>query len=324
MSYRPLEKPIRGDALSAGYLRALDDNLAFARRMFEAEHLANGEHATYAIPSFIATVTNTSIYGDTAGIAVNESSGAVLAISLPYADFPPNSISITVQPWCISGSLKPRFASATAYQSVDPTRTIIEIYHQQLSSALGAGNTWADAPISTYVSIMVHRIKTKTAFARRQFRLGAGETMRDYNLQDWNGLLYGIDELYGAVRAGHGSTGIHFDRKLAARSAMMRYQSSDYALTYDNSYGISVTDPSAGLARFGYVISPTTSAFFCGDVWSEGEFRGESNAELVCVAPYLETVSPNAFNVARFSFNGTNWSLAHGSSHWALFTFPGA
>jgi hypothetical protein len=316
MAYRPLEIPRRGDVLGSAYLRQLHDNLTFARRVFEAEHNVDGSHTAYAVPDFVCTLIDSTIHGDSEGIA-SYIGGGVHGISLPFADFPPESISVTAQAWTTTATARPMTTRYSAARSgLFPDRTNIQIYTKEMTSTLGAGNSWSDSATTVPVSIAVHVEKPRTQFQRRQMRLAAGETVRDFNLEDWNGLIYGVGELHEAVRTQHSASGSHSSKRIPEQAHALRSESSDYSRKHAWGAVSVVTDPSTGYAAIAYAASPSTSAMFCTSAWSEGDYEGGSSASNIKIAVPRHTAS--TYGVSRFSFDGTNWALEHGSIFVAI------
>jgi len=321
MPWHSLPSLKRGDQLTASYLSRLRENIRFLQAGFEAEHLASGAHNAYVVPKVVATIVNTTVYGDSAGyISSVTRVGELLQFKLPRATFPVDSlkplearISIRVCPWSelVSAVWKPVAATA-AYEYYDATYGIVSINLRVLSSALGSGNTWTDAATTTPVSVAIHALGSPSRLTR-YFKLPRSGSVTTDAGDSINGLVREIEDLHDALRVGHSTAGAHAaESEFFHRSALIDYSGGSYA--YVKEWGAplgSASAPAVGRIYLANAGAPTARARFVGD-WASADYRLSSGERTVHLWNNFDD-GVSARGAQAFYFDGTNWNAGRAS-----------
>lgn len=329
MPWHTLPSLSRGDQLTADYLSRLRENIRFLQAGFEAEHLASGVHNAYTVPKVVATIVDTTIYGDSAGyISSVARSGELLTFRLPRATFPVDElktaearVSIRVCPWCqyVAPVWKPVAASA-AYEYYNATYGQVSINLRVLSSALGSGNTWTDAGATTPVSVAIHAYGTPTRLTR-YFKLPRSGAITTDAADSINGLVREIEDLHDALRVGHSTAGGHSaESEFFPRAAAVDYAGGAYA--YIKEWGATLgalSAPATGRVYLANAGAPSTRARFVGD-WAASDYPMSAGERTARLWNNFDD-GPAAFGAQVFYFDGTNWNTgrASGVSHGQFF-----
>jgi len=325
MPWHSLPSLKRGDQLTASYLSRLRENIRYLQAGFEAEHLASGAHNAYQIPKVVATIVDTTVYGDSAGyISSVTRSGAVRTFRLPSSVFPvangkltESTVAVRVCPWSEFKSAQWRPVSAFAsYGYHDADYTSVSIDLRVLSSALGAGNNWTDAAATTPVSVAIHAIGSPTRLTR-YFKLPRAGSVTTDAADSINGLVREIEDLHDALRVGHSAAGVHAgESEFFPRSALIDYAGGFYA--YVKEWGAtlgSASAPAVGRIYLANAGAPTARARFVGD-WAGAAYPMSSAERTVRLWNNFDD-GASARGAQCFYFDGTNWGAgrASGTAH---------
>lgn len=202
----------RKDPLGPVRLNQLDSNTRWADDLQRVEHLANGEHNALEVPWVLGHVEGTTGYlfdtGYGGGTIANPATGAfTVNVASGVLTLPAASVIANVAQNAIES--KPHLIT---WEGVSDTSIKVRI--RELSSALGAGNSWAD--VNRNFDIAIHApAQSPEASLLNAFNPKVRRGFLTEAATDWNALAQNTALVWNAARLEHDADGAHNLNRIA-------------------------------------------------------------------------------------------------------------
>lgn len=202
----------RKDPLGPVRLNQLDSNTRWADDLQRVEHLANGEHNALEVPWVLGHVEGTTGYlfdtGYGGGTIANPATGAfTVNVASGVLTLPAASVIANVAQNAIES--KPHLIT---WEGVSDTSIKVRI--RELSSALGAGNAWAD--VNRNFDIAIHApAQSPEASLLNAFSPKVRRNFLTEAATDWNALAQNTAIAWNAARLEHTAAGAHRVNRIA-------------------------------------------------------------------------------------------------------------
>ncbi len=301
-------------------------NLAWLRGGFEAKHLAStGEHNAMEVPRVCRRITWTS---GTSTYALADASSDITAVTRIAA----GHIRLTLAASRFTTDLRCQVNVAGPGTEAKPwlhrievtSATQVEIYLHQLSSALGAGNTWAAS--DTDFDIAIHSTPlTPTQWAaspvgaatrfpvspRRRDTLGA----LDYASADqpFNEMLFHIANVRKQFLVEHATDGLHNTRQVARHFVQGRFRTAG---TYDIIDELGAYTFTLAEAATGQVTVTTSSALttaispFVAPDWTRQDSTVGSSGNITIIHAKVDSTTQTTLWMYRYDTATDTWARA--------------
>lgn len=301
----------RKDPLGPVRVNQLDSNTRWADDLQRVEHLANGEHNALEIPWVLGHVDGTTGYlFDTTfggGTIANPATGAfTVNVASGVLTLPAASVIANVSDSAIES--KPH---TITWEGVSDTSIKVRI--RELSSALGAGNTWAD--VNRNFDIAIHApaqspeaslLNAFTPKVRRNFLTEAAT--------DWNALAKNTALAWNAARLEHDADGAHNLNRIAKAVWWGRPSAGPSFSTILETGIKNLTYVGTGIVE---LVTDATWASANNHVAVFCEAQPASGSELVIVN--ARCFKATRIRLYTYVFAGTNWTRADRSLFCAVF-----
>lgn len=248
----------RKDPLGPSYLSGLSGNVGYVRKLQGVEHLASGEHNVHRVPRAVV-----SIIWSGSAYSISPSSADVTAVANPAV----GTVTLTLATGRFTANLRPQLNFKGSTVSTKPwvlgynvvSATSIQIFLQQLTSALGTSNVWAPTDGSFDIALHSDALNQGLygALPAGHFR---GDKLTD-QATDWNALVQAQGDMQQAFGAGHDKTsGAHAVREVAKAYAHVQFGSGAYAMVSGAGHSsniLAAVRTSAGICVLQYASSLT-------------------------------------------------------------------
>lgn len=302
----------RKQPLGASWLNRLHSNVEALDEAWRVEHFADGQHNALEVPWLLAHLDDGSpptgylidtTYGGgtlarpatgaytcsvVSGVIPSNSNGDLLAAVLANV----SDTAIEAKPHTIT------------YELVSATSLKLRV--RELSSALGAGNTWAD--VNRDIDFALHApaqpqdpsgLFSRTLKQRGNYLTEAAT--------DWNALVQNFGIVKAAAALEHDSVGNHNVNRIAKAVGIFSYAPTTYTISFDEGVA-SVSRSSTG------VVEVTMSANF------SSTNTMACFAEVQCATPnelcvingrgFATGAGTSTFRFYIYAYDGTNWNFA--------------
>jgi hypothetical protein len=225
--FLPLATKVRNNPLGPQSLSVLQQNLLFLQSLAGAEHRVDGEHNTVQVPrACVSVVWSGATYSISPSSidvqAVSNPAVGTVQLTLAGGRFDATALRAQINIKANGLESKPWLFG---YQATSATS--VTVYLKQLSSALGAGNAWADADGS--FDIAFHSLPLpRGAWLNGEDTKQRGDTLTERS-DDWNALVAAHGQMQAARLVAHLTTGAHNVREVAKVYGHIVYGSSSYA-----------------------------------------------------------------------------------------------
>ncbi len=334
MPYSVLPATARRTPLGPNRLNTMLGNLAWLRRGFAKAHLAStGEHnamevsrvcrkVNYSAGTYSLADASTDITALTK-VATGHCRLTLAAGRFTAADIRPqiniNGTGIETKPYLV------RFEVTSATQ--------VEVYISQLSSALGAGNTWAAADESFDIALHSQPL-TATNWDACPFGTGRrfptdswarGQTVGAPGyfsgvVQDYNEMLWCQANWRKRFLAEHDSTGNHNTRQVARHFVQGRFRTAG---TYDKIQQLSSTTITLAEAAVGQVTVTFSAALVAGiscflaPDWTRQDSSAGSSGNLTIMHAKVDSTTQTTVWMYRYDRTTDTWDRAR-ADFWAV------
>lgn len=303
MPFRGIQTKLRNDPLGPGGLGQLADNLRWMRNIAKAEHLiGTGEHNAWQVPRRLVTINaagNTISPTTSDVVSVSSPSTGRYILTLANGRFPAD-VRPQLNVNSDQGRTKP---CLIGYQWLTPVT--LEVYINQLSSALGAGNTWAAAGAQFDIALHCEPLPVG-AYAADALGHARGDTLTEI-ATDWDATVQAHGDIYAMLTAAHSIAGAHAVYEVASTWARVNYKPSGtlYEMP-EGTPGVTLNRVSAGIVEVSYpTLKAPQAAFVCPD-YQRAYATGSAGDLYVMQA---ERNSTTKHTVYLYKYDGTNWSV---------------
>lgn len=306
MPFRGIQTKLRNDPLGPGGLAQLAENLRWVRDLAAAEHIVGtGEHNAWQVPRRLVNINS-------AGSTISPSNSDVLTVSNPAT----GRYALTFAVDRFSSEIRPQLnvdhdavitkPCLVGYQVLSARS--IEVHTKQLSSALGAGNTWADTNMSFSVALHSDPLP-RGSFTADALGHARGETLTEVST-DWDATVQAHGDMRVMLAAAHTEAGAHDVFEVAKHYARVNFNptGSTYELG-DASSGMSVARLGAGIAEVSFPqATAPLAAFVCPDYLRT--YGGGSPEDLLVM--HAKGVATTRFEVYIYEYDqtGNTWDRA--------------
>lgn len=317
-AYTPLGTTFaRKDPLGPATLNQLQRNAEAIDEMWRVEHFADGAHNALEVPWVMGRVTDgsppTGALFDTAfggstftrpatgeytvdvvsGVVTSDSSSRLLYAAM--ANVYDNAIEA-----------KPHTITVEAVSA-----TSFKFRIRALSSALGAGDTWADVNRNFNIGLHAPPQAGEVSLLSSYLDKTRGSFLTD-EATDWNALVGNHGKVRAASLLEHTSAGAHDVTRIAKGMGIFRWDGSSYAIDASSRVS-SVTQVSTGVVE----VTMSDTFFLASVMACFPEAQPSTPDELVITngKPYTAT----KFRFYTYAFDGTNWAAADRSFSSAMF-----
>ena len=247
------------------FLSGLGQNMSYARALMNVEHMTSGEHNTRRVPRACVSV----VWGGSS-YSISPSSSDVTSVSSGAT----GTVTLTLASNRFSADIRPQLNFKGAGVSTKPwsmgykvsSATSVVVYLNQLSSALGAGNSWSAADGSFDVALHSDPLG-RGAWTHTPNPHMRGDTLTDEST-DWNALVQSHGDMFSALKSGHTSAGAHNVREVAKAYANVLWGGASYSLAsgagHSNVSSVSRSSTGVVVVTFGSMTTPTQN-FVCPD-----------------------------------------------------------
>jgi hypothetical protein len=312
-------------------------NLAWLRSGFERQHLpSTGEHNAFEVPRVCRRINLAGIV-----YSLADASSDITAITRVAA----GHVRFTLAASRFTTDMRVQINIAGSGSESKPwlhrvevtSATQIEVYLHQLSSALGAGNTWAAADIAFDIAIhsspLAQTAWAASPYGGQAFPLGfaRGQTLgapvtafseaSDYNDVLWQAA--NVSKQFLAEHSTDGTTnnGLHNTRQVARHFVQGRFRTAG---TYDiidqlGPIAITLAEPSAGQVTVTFASALTgtgISPFICPD-WTRQDATVGSSGALAVIHAKVDSTTQTTLWMYRYDRVANTWSRAR-SDFWGV------
>ena len=311
-------------------------NLHWLRTGFEQQHLAStGEHNALEVPRVCRRITWTS---GTSTYALADSSTDITAVTRVAA----GHIRLTLAASRFTTDMRVQVNVAGSgveskpwlYRVEVTSATQLEVYLHRLSSALGAGNTWAAN--DTDFDIAIHSAPlTPTAWASPPVGTAAfvqgiarGQTLAapGYGAapQPFNEALFHLANARKQFLVEHNTDGSHNTRQVARHFVQGRFRSAG---TYDiidqlgvNTFTLSEAAAGQVTVTLSAALTTAVGAFVCPD-WTRQDNTVGSSGDVTIIHAKTDSTTQLTLWMYRYDRVGDTWARAR-ADFW-LVVHPG-
>lgn len=306
-------------------------NIAWLRGGFERQHLpSTGEHNAMEVPRVCRRITFTgpSTY------ALADASSDITGLTRVAA----GHVRLTLAASRFTTDMRVQINIGGAGTEAKPwlhrvevtSATQLEVYLHTLSSALGAGNTWAagdtDFDIAIHSSPLAQTSWDVSPYGGQSFPVGfaRGQTLgapafgsaSDYNDAIWQTAFHRQQFLIE-----HDTDGLHNTRQVARHFVQGRYKSVGLYDIIDQlgPYTISLTEPSAGqvTVTFSSALTGTgISPFICPD-WTRQDSTVGSSGAIAIIHAKVDSTTTTTLWMYRYDRVANTWARAR-SDFWGV------
>lgn len=303
---------VRGDPLGPARLNQAHVNIAAIDEIARVEHFADGRHNVLEVPFVLGHMVDGSPpvghLFDTAfggGTLARPATGRYTAsvVAGVISTDPSSNLMASVMANVADASIETKPHTITAeYVSA----TSMQFRVRELSSALGAGNAWAD--VNRTIDIGIHA--TPQAIQASTLTSRLLKQRRDFLTEaatDWNSLVGNQGIVRKAALLEHTSAGLHNASRIAKGVAWVRWTGAAYTLMLEEGVA-SVSRPGVGVIQVimdGNFTSTNTMACF-------PEAQPATLGELVVVngRGFATGAGASAFRFYTYAYSGGNWTAA--------------
>jgi hypothetical protein len=308
-------------ALGAARLNRQHSNIEALDEAWRIEHFADGQHNALEIPWLLGHIddaaTPTGYLLDTAF------GGGTLA--RPGTGEYTSSIVSGVVPTDASGNLAAAVLASVADSAIEAkphtitfemvSATSVKFRIRELSSALGAGNTWADqnrdfdfALHAPSQPVDASELIARTVKTRGQYLTEAAT--------DWSALVQNQGKVRKLSLLEHSSAGVHSLNRIAKAAALVSFAPTAYTLGTEEGVA-SVSRQSIGVAQLtmdANFTSTNTMAVF-------PDVQPATPGELVIIngRGFATGAGTSTFRFYIYAYDGTNWDRADRSFSAVMF-----
>lgn len=333
MPYVVLPSTARRSPLGPGRLNQMLTNLAWLREGFGKQHLpSTGEHNAMEVSRVtrkIAFSAGSYSLADASSdiTAVTRVAAGHIRLTLAAGRFTADDIRPQINVNGTGAESKPwiaRFEVTSATQ--------VEVYLLKLSSALGAGNTWAADDESFDVALHSQPLAA-TQWAAcpfgsgRRFPVGwaRGQTVGapgyySGSAQDWNESVWGQANWRKQFLVEHDSTGDHATRQVAKHFVQGRFR---VAGTYDKIQQLSsttITLSEAGVGQvtvtFSAALTAGISCFVAPD-WTRQDESAGSSGDMTIIHAVVNSTTQTTLWMYRYDRLTDTWDRNR-ADFWAV------
>jgi hypothetical protein len=304
---------IRADPLSAQRLNQAHSNIEAVDRLSLVEHFASGKHNALEVPWVLGFMVDgapptgflfDTEYGggtltrpSTGLYTVSVASGVVTTSTFGYLEAAAMAnvadTSIEAKPHIIA----PEFVSATS----------IQFRVRALSSALGAGNTWADANRNICVGLHALRKAPSTSLLGSRLEKQRRNFLTD-QATDWNALVQNQGIARKASLVEHTSTGKHNANRIAKAAGWFRPSGG-------SSFAITSSDGVASVSRVSLgVVEVTLNDNFTNlntmACFPEGQPASKDELTIINGRGFNTGAGTSRFRFYIYAYSGGNWARA--------------
>lgn len=324
--FKPMTARVRKDQLGIGTLAELENNIYANAFDAKVEHTGAGLHNATEIAKAIGTVTvaggptyslspstlGEGGFGSLAG-GHNPAVGTVI-VTLSSGKFTANMAAV-------ASCTHENGANVPTICGVRPTSaTTCEFYCKYLTSALGAGNTWAaiDGPFDlaifdfAYVSPGYGITGTNPLAKNNGLRLGT-----------WNADVADINTLFSNLSVGHNtSTGVHTVYEIPTNQALIQWDGATTYAKVDSKFKIrdfgTITRVSQGIVELSLVTGSWTTpiAVFCEPDYAR--IGGGASSDVFQVVTTQAGKTASKVTVYIYKYSAGVWNRADTDFHIAI------
>lgn len=301
---------VRKDPLGSITVNQLQANAEALDGLARAQHFADGQHNALEVPWIVGHVADgsppTGYLFDTAfggGTLARTATGTYtssVASGLITADIDGNLRCVALGN--VAGTAiesKPHTITVEATSS-----TSLTIYIRELSSALGAGDTWAS--VNRNFDVCMHSYaQAPTDSLLLPYDLTQRGSFLTDETTNWNALVENHGILRKAALVEHTSTGEHNVNRIAKAWAVVQWNGASYSVLASKGVD-SVATPSTGVVRLIMMdnfTATTTMACFC-------EIQPSTPEQLAIIngRGFNTGAGTSEFRFYMYGFSGGNWA----------------
>lgn len=310
MPYLPLPSKVRKDPLGPGHLDGLKSNALWLRDLLAREHIiSTGEHNALEVPRVVRRINATTVSPSSTDISsvTNPATGQYV-VNLAAGRF---STDIRAQLNIKPESVKPHLGVITP---VDETQVKVQTF--ALTSALGAGNTWAATALQFDLALHSSPLDPGS-WATTPIDFSVGDYLDDGST-GWNAHVQLDADMRAVLLAAHDSNGLHQVREVAKSCAMVRWDGgSGYTIDSDDERISSATMSSTGrvTVTLASALTSPLHVFVTPDYARNG---GGSSDGIFIVNAWEATTSTIEVRIFQFDPVAWTWALADGDFFLAV------
>lgn len=299
---------VRGDPLGPPTLNQLHLNVRALDELMRAEHFADGRHNALEIPWVLGHLVDGS---PPTGYLLDTAFGGS-SLSRPGT----GEYTIDVASGVVSSDLLSRLrysamanVCGSAIESkphlinVEATSaTSFKVRTSVLSSALGAGDTWAATNVNLDFGLHAEAQTPDASALISNLQKRRGDFLTEVST-DWNALVENQGKMKAALDAEHTSTGRHLINRIAKAVGWFRWDGSSYSIVESDRVS-SVSKISTGVVE----VTMADTYFLTALMACFPEAQPATTSELVvCNGRGFST---STFRFYLYAFDGTNWARA--------------
>lgn len=303
-----LPTKVRKNSLGPNYLSGLLVNLNYARSLMGVEHMASGEHNVRRVPRAVV-----SIIWSGSAYSISPTSADVTAVASPAT----GTITLTLATERFSTDIRPQINFKGTGVGSKPwisgykvvSATSIQIFLQQLTSALGSGNAWAAADGSFDIALHSDPLNPGL-WATTPINHYRGDPLTE-TVTDWNALIQGQGDMQLAIGAGHSkTTGVHAVREVAKAYAHVQWNNTAYVFSgaagshSTNVTGLSRTSAGICVVTYSAMTTPT-QCFPCVDY---GRLIGADPVLFIAQAEQTSATTSTVY-IYKYDTASKTWAL---------------
>jgi len=298
-TFSPMAAKARQEPLGPIALNQAAANIEAIDAAANFEHLEDGTHNAVEIPWVLGHVDGTTGYlFDTAyggGTITNPATGR-FTCSVASGVLTTPSLAILANVNDTAVETKPHTITWEALSS-----TSVQVRIRELSSALGAGNTWADVNRDFDIAVFA----PPTDYAASRLNLVSSKQRRDFltgETTSFNNMVRDQALLYDALTAEHTSGGNHNLNRIARAVAWVRPDSP-------TSYAITISQRVSSVSRVGTgQVSVNTSDTFSSTSNMAALVEVQPGTADELVVAHVKSNTTSQFRVWIYAYSGGNWA----------------
>jgi hypothetical protein len=301
----------RANPLSAQRLNQAHSNIEAVDRVALVEHFATGKHNALEVPWVLGFVADGASPG---GFLFDTEYGGG-TLTRPSTGLYTVSVAAGVVTTSALGYLEAAVMASVADSAIESkphiitpelvSETSIQFRVRALSSALGAGNTWADANRNICVGLHALKKAPSTSLLGARLEKQRRNFLTD-QATDWNALVQNQGIARKASLVEHTSTGRHNANRIAKASGWFRPSAGpSYDITAKNGVA-SVSRISLGVVQVTMddnFTNPATMACF-----PEGQPASKDELIIINGRGFNTGAGTSTFRFYIYAYSGGNWS----------------
>lgn len=313
-----LSTTVRKDPLGPVRLNSLGLNAELLTQLLSSEHLitttngALGEHNAREIPRAAARVAYSAGYTLSGSEAYLSLAGGhnpavgTLVLTVSANKLTTGRVAVQAQNMSESGLTKPALTIANITSA-----TTVTFYNSYLSSALGAGNTWAAEDAGFYTTLNSEPL-SDGIFATSLTAALRGQGLRASSI--WDALIQRTGDIHQTLDQFHTpSSGAHDDMRIAKAVGHIEFSGGGYRVvssTHNTGIG-TITTVGTGICRVGLSPALTTPISPLVMVDYARNNSGAAGDTYVACTP-VSTVSTTQVEVYlyKYDFSTDTWARA--------------